>query len=81
MWYTASMNKVTVTFIWDEELKIFSAYLPDVPVCGEGHTKEAALNHLKEGIEFYIEEVGREEFLSRITVPMEHEEIELARLA
>ncbi len=75
------MRKVTVTFIWDEELKIFTAYLPDVPVCGEGPTKEAALNHLKEGIEFYIEEVGREEFLSQVTVPTEYEEVELAQLA
>lgn len=80
MWYNSSMKKVTVTFVWDEELKVYSAYLADVPVCGEGATKEKALQSLKEGLMFYIEEEGKDALLSHIIGPMEYEEVDLAQL-
>lgn len=73
------LDFVTVVFVWDEELKLYSAYIPDVPVCGEGATKQKALAHLEEGIKFYLEDVSREEFLSQIIAPMEHEKIKLSR--
>lgn len=74
------MQTVTVSFVWDEELGIYSAHIADIPVCGEGSTKEAALQNLKEGIALYIEEEGKEALLSGVIGRTEHEEIELAQL-
>lgn len=80
MWYTVYMDAVTVAFIWDEKLHRFSAYVSDVPAYGEGATKEEALADLRKAIALYIEEVGRDQFLSEVIAPLEYETFKLSSL-
>lgn len=74
------MNMVTVTFVLDEEQQVYTAYINGIPVCGEGGTKQEALQSLKEGILLYMEDVSKEEMLSQIVGPIEHQEVDLGRL-
>ena len=74
------MNMITVTFVLDEELKVYSAYIDGIPVCGEGKNKEESLQSLKEGMRLYMEDVGREEMFSQIIGPVEHQEVDFGQL-
>lgn len=74
------MDVVTVAFVWDEKLRRFSAYIPDVPAYGEGTTKEEALADLRKAIALYVEEVGRDHFLSEVVAPLEYEKFQLSSL-
>jgi predicted RNase H-like HicB family nuclease len=42
----------------DEEANLFSAYVPDIPGCGEGETVAEAIEDLKESLRGYIEARG-----------------------
>ena len=74
------MKIVTVTFVLDEALQMYSAYINGIPVCGEGKTKEEALQSLKEGMLLYMEDTSKEEVLSQIVGPVEYQEVDLAQL-
>ena len=74
------MEMVTVTFVLDENLQLFTAYINGIPVCGEGKTKAEALQSLKEGMLLYMEDTSKEEVLSQIVGPVEYEEVDLGQL-
>lgn len=81
MWYNGHMlNQITVAFVWDEELKLYSAFVPNIAAYGEGATKEEALESLKKAILMYIDEVGRDQFLAELNPPYEYESFELSNL-
>ena len=74
------MNLVTVTFVFDDALQVYSAYINGVPVCGEGASKEEALQSLKEGILLYMEDTSKEEVLAQVIGPIEYQEVDFAHL-
>ena len=74
------MSMITIAYVWDKDLKRFSAYIPDVAAYGEGATKEEALQSLKQALVLYIEEVGKEQFLSEVIGPVEYETLQLGSL-
>ncbi len=83
MWYNVlvmELDHVTVVFVWDGELKTYSAYVEGVAAYGEGKTKEEALESLKKALMLYIGEVGKDRFLGEIVAPIEYEELKLSSI-
>ncbi|MBI3619186.1 hypothetical protein HY213_04115 [Candidatus Peregrinibacteria bacterium] len=72
---------VTVTFVLDEELGIWTAYVPDVAAYGEGETKEDALEDLKKAVALYIEAAGEEAFYAHLAPVAEYKKIPLSAFA
>ncbi|MGD9722183.1 MAG: type II toxin-antitoxin system HicB family antitoxin [Pirellulales bacterium] len=73
-------NRVPVYLEYDDEAKLFSAYVPDVPGCGEGSTQAEAIADLKESLRAYIEACGLDKVLSLIRPPAQVLEVDLAEL-
>ncbi len=58
--------RVPVHVEHDDEANLYSAYVPDIPGCGEGETQAEAIADLKESLRAYIEARGIEKALSCI---------------
>jgi predicted RNase H-like HicB family nuclease len=54
-----SSTHVQVHIEHDPEVGLFSAYVPDIPGCGEGATEAAAIDDLKESLRAYIDSRGQ----------------------
>lgn len=72
--------RVPVHIEYDEEFKVYSAYVPDIPGCGEGTTEAEAIDDLRESLRAYIEVRGIEEAISLIRPRAEVRELDLAEL-
>jgi len=73
----------TIAFIFDPELKMYTARVPYIPAYGEGKTKEKAVADLKEALAGYIEAFGMEDALQRLSAPIsvQHLDLSLAEFA
>ena len=71
---------VSVTMTYDEKLRQWGAWLPDVAAYGTGTTPEEALEDLKKALKLYVEEVGRERLLEEIAPPAQSLSIPLTSL-
>ena len=71
---------VSVTITYDEKLRQWGAWLPDVAAYGTGATPEEALEDLKKALKLYVEEVGRERLLEEIAPPAQSLSIPLTSL-
>jgi predicted RNase H-like HicB family nuclease len=74
-------TRVPVYLEHDEEANLFSAYVPDIPGCGEGRTEAEALADLKESLRAYIEARGLDKALSMIRPRPQVLELDLAEVA
>ena len=72
--------RVAVHIERDEEAKLFCAYVPDIPGCGEGETVDEAIRDLKESLQAYIEARGIEKAISCIRPRAEVVELDLTEL-
>ena len=72
---------VPVHLEYDEEEKRFSAYVPDIPGCGEGKTEVEAIEDLKEALRLYIEVRGIDRAMALIRPQPEVRELDLSKLA
>ena len=79
MCYTVRMM-VSVTLSYDEEIKQWAAWIPDVAAYGAGGTMEEAVVDLKKAIALYIEEAGQDKFLAEIAPPAQLVNIPLESL-
>ena len=73
-------TRVPVHIEHDEEADLYSAYVPDIPGCGEGRTEAEAIADLKESLRAYIEVRGVEKAISLIRPPTQVRELDLAEL-
>lgn len=73
-------TRVPVHLEYDDEAKLYSAYVPDIPGCGEGATQAEAIADLKESLRTYIEVRGLEKALSCIRPPAQILELDLAEV-
>ncbi len=82
-WYIRNMEplRVPVHIEHDEEANLFSAYVPDIPGCGEGETVAEAIEDLKESLRAYIEARGMEKAISSIRPRAEILELDLTEVA
>ena len=71
---------VSVTMTYDEELRQWGAWLPDVAAYGAGATPQEALEDLKKALALYVEEVGRERLMEEIAPPAQSLSIPLTSL-
>jgi predicted RNase H-like HicB family nuclease len=74
------LRNVTIAFEYDQEIQTWAAHIPGVGAYGEGSTKEAALEDLKEALQLYIETVGKEQFFSEAGL-IEYKTIPLQSIA
>ncbi len=72
---------VPVHLEYDEKEKRFSAYVPDIPGCGEGQTEVEAIEDLKEALRLYIETRGIDRAIALIRPRPEVRELDLTELA
>lgn len=74
---------ITVEFILDPELRVYTARIPYIPAYGEGKTEGEALADLREALIGYIEAFGMEDALQRLSTPIsvQHLDISLADFA
>jgi predicted RNase H-like HicB family nuclease len=72
--------RVPVHVEHDTEAKLFSAYVPDIPGCGEGATEAEAIADLKESLRAYIEARGIEKAISCIRPRAQILELDLAEV-
>ena len=72
--------QVSVQLEYDAELKRYSAYVPDIPGCGEGDTPEEAVSDLQESLRAYIEVRGLEKAISLIRPVTEIRQLDLTEL-
>ena len=84
--YTVGMQAIqgiTVEFILDPDLGMYTARVPYIPAYGEGKTKEEALADLKEALTGYIEAFGLEDALQRLSTPIsvQHINVDLVEFA
>lgn len=73
--------QVPVHLEFDEELKLYSAYVPDIPGCGEGATEEEAITDLMESLRAYIDVRGVEKARSLIRPVKEIRQVDLGDLS
>ena len=72
MCYTAHMQTmVSVVLSYDEEIRQWGAWLPDVAAYGVGASVEEAVASLKEALALYVEEVGKKKFLEEVAPPLQ----------
>ncbi len=82
LWYNACMkNSATVAFVYDSELRLWSAHIPGVGAYGEGKTRKTALDDLKKAIELYIESEGKTAFLEKLQPKAEYKDFPLSTFA
>ena len=74
-------TRVPVYIERDDEANLFSAYVPDIPGCGEGQTEAEAIADLKESLRAYIEARGIDKALSLIRPRAQVRELDLAEVA
>lgn len=72
--------RVPVHVEHDVEAKLFSAYVPDIPGCGEGTTEAEAIEDLKEALRLYIEVRGIDKALALIRPPAQVRELDLTEV-
>ena len=72
--------RVPVYIEHDDEADLFSAYVPDIPGCGEGKTEAEAIADLKESLRAYIEARGIEKAISLIRPRAQVLELDLAEV-
>ena len=65
----------------DDEANLFSAYVPDIPGCGEGETVADAIAGLKESLRAYIEAQGIDKSISCIPPRAQILELDLTDVA
>jgi predicted RNase H-like HicB family nuclease len=73
-------TRVPVHIEHDPEAKLFSAYVPDIPGCGEGETEAEAIEDLKEALRLYIEVRGLDKALSLIRPQAQVRELDLTEV-
>lgn len=73
--------RVPVHVEFDDETNLYSAYVPDIPGCGEGETQAEAIADLKESLRAYIEARGIEKALSCIRPRAQVLELDLTEVA
>ena len=73
--------RVPVHVEYDDETNLYSAYVPDIPGCGEGKTQDEAIADLKESLRAYIEARGIEKALSCIRPRAQVLELDLTEVA
>ncbi len=73
--------RVPVHLEHDDEANLFSAYVPDIPGCGEGETAAEAIADLKESLRAYIEARGLEKAISCIRPRAQVLELDLTEIA
>ena len=71
---------VSVMLSFDEKLRQWAAWVPDVAAYGCGSTMEGAVADLKKALLLYIEEVGRDRFLEDVAPPSQSISIPLGSL-
>ena len=78
-----AQSGITVEFILDPELQVYTARVPHIPAYGEGKTQEEALADLREALAGYIEAFGMEAALQRLSTPIsvQHLDVSLADFA
>ena len=64
----------------DEEADLYSAYVPDIPGCGEGATAAEAIEDLKESLRAYIEVRGIDKAIASIRPRAEILELDLTEV-
>ena len=74
------LPNVTIELIPDPELGGFTAFIPDIPVLGEGKTEQEAIADLEVCLQGYIEHYGIEDVLSRIIAPSQIRQVNLGEL-
>ncbi len=72
--------RVPVHLEHDDELNLYSAYVPDIPGCGEGETEAEAIADLKESLRAYIEARGIEKAMSLIRPRAQVRELDLTEV-
>jgi predicted RNase H-like HicB family nuclease len=72
--------RVPVHVEHDEEAKLFSAYVPDIPGCGEGATEAEAIADLKDSLRAYIAARGLDKAISLIRPRAQVLELDLAEI-
>ena len=75
------LTRVPVHIEHDDEANLYSAYVPDIPGCGEGETVDAAIADLKESLRAYIEARGIEKAIASIRPRAQVLELDLAEVA
>jgi len=73
--------RVPVHIEHDEDANVFSAYVPDIPGCGEGKTAAEAVADLKESLRAYISARGIDKAISLIRPRAQVLELDLAEVA
>jgi predicted RNase H-like HicB family nuclease len=73
--------RVPVYIEHDDEANLFSAYVPDIPGCGEGETVADAIADLKESLRAYIEARGIDKAISCIRPRAQVLELDLTEVA
>lgn len=72
--------RVPVYIEHDDEANLYSAYVPDIPGCGEGETVAEAIADLKESLRAYIEARGIDKALSYLRPRAEVRELDLTEV-
>ena len=72
--------RVAVHIERDEESDLFSAYVPDIPGCGEGRSEAEAIADLKESLRAYIEARGLDKALSLVRPRAQVRELDLTQV-
>ena len=72
--------RVPVHIEHDEEANLYSAYVPDIPGCGEGPTAAEVIEDLKESLRAYIEARGIEKAIASIRPRAQILELDLAEV-
>ncbi len=73
--------RVTVHLEHDDEANLFSAFVPDIPGCGEGGTVDEAIADIKESLRAFIEARGIEKAISCIRPRAQVLELDLTEIA
>jgi predicted RNase H-like HicB family nuclease len=73
--------RVAVHIEHDDEANLFTAYVPDIPGCGEGETVADAIADLKESLRAYIEARGIEKAIACIRPRAQVLELDLTEVA
>lgn len=78
-----NVQGITIEFIFDPELRMYTARVPYIPAYGEGETKEEAVADLKEALAGYIEAFGLEDAVQRLSAPIsvQYLSVDLAEFA
>lgn len=73
--------RVPVHIEHDEKANLYSAYVPDIPGCGEAETVDQAIADLKESLRAYIEARGIDKAIACIRPRAQVVELDLTDVA